>query len=1619
MTSESGRCEKRNHRIACDGDQPFDCELVKQLGNVNGVELWQGRNTQTGDTVGVELLAHTRGSSSPLLSGLLREFRTLSRLSHPLIPRVLGLSPRSVHTPGLFLESDGPWQSLSSWAKSGADIDSITSLFDSLLGFLDYVHAVGLAHTALTRDCVWVSTGSDSTMPVSVHVIGFHRAWRRRSCQGFDGTSRSPLELAPRSESGAHADLLSVGRIIIELLFSALEGNPSGSPDPIEMLSEIRPELPIGLQDVLAKILSSEEALRPRGAQEARGLLRGVDLAALGLDEPHRRGSGIVMRDDALHLFGWGKRRAERRGGHALVLVGPRGVGKSTLGQLCRIEALAEGGRFAEVSWDTRRQAGSGSPSESEHSVAWTADSGSHAGSKGPTVVLVDGIETLSPEDLEIIIAETSAVKGPMLLLVMCDQVSSESDLAWSGVGRNVLGEPLTVQFEEIGTMLWYDVGLLVGETTGTAPCSGLIDWLVEHTDSSPRFVRELTGYLASRGCLQRSPEGLALDVCRADEAGVPDSISEMLRTRLAGLSNAELEVARVVALGPGITGDTIVRITGLPALDVDEAIQRLAALGLASLPRFRDVRSLTADLVRRLLWPESDADLKRKLHEQVARVLGEPCDDDPPEEGRDGAVAWHLTCAGRHGDALPIAVDMTISALDAEQLDESECYLGLLETVLAATSDVPGRVLSSLVHLSAGYWRAGRTSLCARVSRLGLDVAARNQPESKDELIELLWLLGRAATLSGDPDGALRALDRALKLSTESKNRIRTAGIQLSFCIVHCARGEFREADQLADESIVLLEGSGRTDLIARSYTSKSNALHALCEWQSSLAWSLRAVEASRGDGSVNTPLSIYLSNAGWTSMRLGNWEAAEQYLAEALLLASRAGDLYQLQLALLNMGCLWARRGVYKKAAQCLHDASSWAEQAGDQWGLAMILVDLGQLELACGNPGFALGYYGRAEVLMNEMRSVDDLPELLRARAEALLAQGRHREARESAEESRKLSTRIENRLEAANSARVLGEIATRDGELNRALGLCGEATETLRAIKAPYELAQSLAATARVERERGELRDAVALLEESRDIFRNLGARRDTRVIQEELALMAGALQLPAAELPGEREHLASLYRSSQVLASSESQGDAARELADIAAAGIPAETVVVHLLQPGSKGITCQSSLCVREGVELEMQESVPVLLEHLAEGEPIIRVTRDDQCSPALTALVVDHDLRSLLVVPMTLREQLIGFIYLDYQKRDTTFSHEDVRFVEALAAQAATAIDNVRLRADLEEELETLRWEVDSRFSFANIIGRSAKMQQLFSLLQKVAATSVTVLIEGESGTGKELVARAIHHNSSRKHARFVPQNCAALPEQLLESELFGHVRGAFTGALKEKTGLFESANRGTFFLDEIADMPQALQVKLLRVLQEGEIRRVGATDCIDVDVRIIAATNKLLDGEVKAGHFREDLFYRLNVVRIRMPALRERRDDIPLLAQHFLDLFSDECNKDISGFTDHAMDVLVNYDWPGNVRELENEIQRAVALSKPRVPISAQSLSERFRSVEVTIKPPRPGVQLSLKDMVEGVESRVILQMLEQYKWNKSRTAEALGLSRQGLLKKIARLNLTPDKE
>jgi len=324
--------------------------------------------------------------------------------------------------------------------------------------------------------------------------------------------------------------------------------------------------------------------------------------------------------------------------------------------------------------------------------------------------------------------------------------------------------------------------------------------------------------------------------------------------------------------------------------------------------------------------------------------------------------------------------------------------------------------------------------------------------------------------------------------------------------------------------------------------------------------------------------------------------------------------------------------------------------------------------------------------------------------------------------------------------------------------------------------------------------------------------------------------------------------------------------------------------------------------------------------------------------------------------------------------------------------------------------EDESLRLKLKERYSFSNIIGRSQKMLYIYQVIEKVAKSTTSVLIYGESGTGKELVARAIHFNSPRADGPFVSVNCGALPETLLESELFGHEKGSFTGAISTKEGLFQVANGGSFFLDEVGETSPVIQVKLLRVLQERDIKRVGGIKNIKVDVRIIAATSKDLEKEMKEGNFREDLFYRLNVIPINLPPLRERKEDVPLLAEHFLRQYVQKEVKRQIKISPQAMELLCSYNWPGNVRELENAIERAVTLSETEV-ISAKELPEKVKEGALTS---REEEGLAFKAKTDEYEKGLILEKLRSTGWNISEAAKQLKLSRQDLQYKIKKYGL-----
>lgn len=351
---------------------------------------------------------------------------------------------------------------------------------------------------------------------------------------------------------------------------------------------------------------------------------------------------------------------------------------------------------------------------------------------------------------------------------------------------------------------------------------------------------------------------------------------------------------------------------------------------------------------------------------------------------------------------------------------------------------------------------------------------------------------------------------------------------------------------------------------------------------------------------------------------------------------------------------------------------------------------------------------------------------------------------------------------------------------------------------------------------------------------------------------------------------------------------------------------------------------------------------------------------------------------------------------------------------------ELVNVVEKALTQQKLQQENIQLKRELGRRASFDQIVGGSEEIQNVLSLVERVADTESTVLITGESGTGKELIARAVHYNSGRSDSPFVAINCGAIPAELLESELFGHMKGAFTGAIANRVGRFEMADGGTIFLDEIGDLEPSLQVKLLRVLQERSFEPVGSTKTVAVNVRVIAATNKNLEDQVAQGKFREDLFYRLNVIPISLPALRERRTDIPLLFAHFMDHFNKSKSRKLTGVSSDAMDCLAHYPWPGNIRELENLVER-LAILKGHGQIEVNDLPAKYRTQasmgtgdSLSFEIPEAGMDFNTA--VDLFENQLILRALEKTGWNRNQAALLLRLNRTTLVEKIKKKGLRP---
>jgi len=438
---------------------------------------------------------------------------------------------------------------------------------------------------------------------------------------------------------------------------------------------------------------------------------------------------------------------------------------------------------------------------------------------------------------------------------------------------------------------------------------------------------------------------------------------------------------------------------------------------------------------------------------------------------------------------------------------------------------------------------------------------------------------------------------------------------------------------------------------------------------------------------------------------------------------------------------------------------------------------------------------------------------------------------------------------------------------------------------------------------------------------------------------------------------------------------------------------------------GKMGHECAVASSGQAGLALVDQRAFDLIVtDYRMEGMDGIEVLKQSKMKAPGTEVLIITAYGTIELAVEAMKLGAVDFI-------TKPFSHDEFKLkIERLLER----VQERKELARISDENIYLRDELEEQFNYGEIIGKSRAMQEVYRTIEKVAATDSSVLIYGESGTGKELVARAIHKQSPRKDKPFIRVNCGALVETLLESELFGHEKGAFTGATKRKKGRFELAHQGSIFLDEIGDISPAMQLKLLRVLQEKEFERVGSEETIQVDVRVLAATNKNLSELVQQGKFREDLFYRLHIIPIYLPPLRERKEDIPLLAQHFLKQLAGELNKPVRQLSDAALEKLVNYSWPGNVRELENVLERAIVLSDKPVIDAADLPILQATGTDRLPNDLLDRFRLNLNETLAAVEKQLIEKALNQTQGNKNQAAKLLGIGTSLLYYKLEKYNL-----
>ncbi|OQX91997.1 MAG: hypothetical protein B6D58_05215 [candidate division Zixibacteria bacterium 4484_95] len=890
------------------------------------------------------------------------------------------------------------------------------------------------------------------------------------------------------------------------------------------------------------------------------------------------------------------------------------------------------------------------------------------------------------------------------------------------------------------------------------------------------------------------------------------------------------------------------------------------------------------------------------------------------------------------------------------------------------------------------------------------------NNPE---KLCQVLSYLGVLYRRKGDLDGALDYYNRSLKVCQDYRYKWPAMYLYGNIGNVYAARSDYQEALDFYQKSLkIALEISDRR-IEGVNLLNIGHSYNQLGHQKKALDYFNRALVIQKAVGDRGSEAVSY-NNLGETYLHLGQFKRSFDYYNKGLELA-RSIKEPRIELAnLRGVVDVYLIIGELTRACEDLKTAQELAEKITDReqknWALTL------KAEILYEQDKFDEAEKTITEVLSSEPEDVGMKARLLVTRASIMIKTGNMLSADKIIRDisGLSLSSGFKSTLH-----RIKSDYWLQKGETGEYLKLAEK--EILQALRyadlygPAREKPVCYVILAKIKKIRGnKTRSYITKAENFAREFcagfpEDIQSRYLKRFKLEETLMVAD--QEESMEKSIKEKRLETLFEVAKTINSILELDPLLNQVMDLVLGNLRAERGFIMLKDNKGNIEPVVARNLDRENIPGELTISRSTIDDVFESSQPlIINWTPEEKTD---RESVADFQITSILCAPLKVKNQVIGIVYIDNRFDGRIFDKSDLDFLVSFCHLAAIAIENARLTSKLTDRNVYLQKQVEKSSGFGNIIGRSSPMQKVFRMAESVAATEASVVISGESGTGKEVLARAIHFSGPRKNARFIPVDCGALPESLLESELFGHKRGAFTSAISDRQGLFEVADGGTVFLDEITNTSQNFQVKLLRIIQEGEYRRVGDTKARRVNVRIITATNKDLKAEVENGNFREDLYYRLNVVNIHLPALRDRKEDIPILTEYFLENICKKMNIPKKSITSRAIDYLVNYRWPGNIRQLENAIERMVIFSKGDYIDFAdmpQEIRLMFDGLPANSKTRLaiPQTKVELKSAKAQLDRLFLVGVMKQAKGNVMKAAKISGIDRTQLHHMLNKYNI-----